>query len=188
MRYGGVTSNTFSLATGVRQGSLMGVALWAVYLDDLQKALRAAELGTLLNGEFRGVHAYADDIVLTSSTLSGLQEMVNMVEKYAGSHQIRLNPAKTVALRSGSKISLTPSAATVLMAGVAVPLGSHATATLWYLAYQLKLAPRRSCVRVEVFSLHVHVYFGQSIVTTKFYQVTIVVKFGQNIVTLKINK
>ena len=101
VKYGTYTSNHFLLQTGVRQGSLLGGPLWAVYIDVLLQQLRQSDCGLVFNGVYQGVQAYADDIVLSSSTNSSLKVMLGITRKFAATHQIRLNPKKTVALHSG---------------------------------------------------------------------------------------
>lgn len=101
VRFGGVISAEFKLDAGVRQGSLLGGVLWAVYVDELLQKLRASGLGCRIGGRFLGVSAYADDICLLSPTASGMQLLLNICDSFAVSHQVRLNPAKSAYLFAG---------------------------------------------------------------------------------------
>ena len=41
------------------------------------------------------VFCYADDILLASLTVTGLQSMINLADKYISDHGLRFNPFKT---------------------------------------------------------------------------------------------
>ena len=101
VRLGGVESIQFDLGAGVRQGSLLGGALWAVYVDELLQQLRASGRGCVADQQFLGVTVYADDICLLSPSASGMRELLRICSEFAASHQVRLNPAKSVYLAAG---------------------------------------------------------------------------------------
>ena len=44
---------------------------------------------------------YADDICLLSPSASGMRELLRICSEFAASHQVRLNPAKSVYLAAG---------------------------------------------------------------------------------------
>ena len=47
------------------------------------------------------IFCYADDILLVSTTKSGLQNLINTAVKYVDEHGLRFNPSKTVSLVKG---------------------------------------------------------------------------------------
>ena len=51
--------------------------------------------------KYTGIVAYADDIILMSSTIAGLQKLMNMCVKYYNDSSIILNVEKTELLASG---------------------------------------------------------------------------------------
>nr|XP_047137582.1 uncharacterized protein LOC124814074 [Hydra vulgaris] len=100
--YLGCTSNKFRLSQGVRQGSILSPHLYNIYTENLlEKIVSESKVGTSINGVYTGIIAYADDIVLQSSTISGLQSLINIVQKYGLSNFIKLNTEKTEFLISG---------------------------------------------------------------------------------------
>ena len=87
VKIGGCRSASFALAAGVRQGSMLGGTLWAVYLDDLLTRLELSGAGCRLDG-FRDAASYADDIFLVSTTRFGLNRLVDISTRYALRHHI----------------------------------------------------------------------------------------------------
>ncbi|XP_065650767.1 uncharacterized protein LOC136078878 [Hydra vulgaris] len=77
--YLGCKSSPFYLTQGVRQGSILSPHLYNLYTQNLLETLQnESVVGTSINGNYTGVVAYADDIILLSSTLSGLQKPINI--------------------------------------------------------------------------------------------------------------
>ena len=107
-RLSGIDSREFDLSAGVRQGSLLGGALWAVYVDELLLLLRASGHGYREAGQFLGVNTYADDICLLSPTAFGMRGLLRICAEFAVSHQVRLNPAKSVYLAVGKPTGRDP--------------------------------------------------------------------------------
>ena len=70
-----------------------------MYIDDLLTKLRRNKTGCWIDGNFVGIIVYADDIVLLSPTLGGLQEMIDICSDYAGKHNLSFstneNPNKS---------------------------------------------------------------------------------------------
>ena len=143
--YGATKSHSFSLTSGVRQGSLLGGPLWGVYIDDLLKELRASGHGTVSCGNFTGARAYADDIEMSSTTSTGLQTLVSTTERYAISHQIDFNPEKSFLLRSGyfRPNSRTPA---IYLAGKII----EEQKSIKYLGYHLKVNKRKNYNQIIV--------------------------------------
>ena len=59
--------------------------------------------GTSIYGIYTGIVAYADDIIILSTTLSGLQKLVNICNSYGNNNFIKLNPNKTEFIASGKQ-------------------------------------------------------------------------------------
>lgn len=98
-------SSTFHLKQGVRQGSILSPHLYNIYTENLlEKITNDETVGTSIYGTYTGIVAYADDIIILSSTLSGLQKLVNKCNVYNNYNYIKLNPDKTEILVSGKQL------------------------------------------------------------------------------------
>ena len=89
-------SSIFSVTNGVKQGAVLSYILFCIYIDELIKRLRRNKTGFWLNGNFVGVIVYADDIVLLSPTLDGLQEMIKTCSDYTTQHNLSFSTHKTI--------------------------------------------------------------------------------------------
>ena len=91
--------SAFSITNGVKQGAVLSAIIFCVYIDDLISQLRRNRTGCWVNGDYVGVIVYADDIVLLSPTLDGLQEMIHTCSTYAKNHNLSFsthhNPRKS---------------------------------------------------------------------------------------------
>ena len=83
VKWNGTLSDAFSILNGVKQGAVLSAILFCVYVDDLIKELRRKRDGCWINQRYVGIIVYADDIVLLSPSLDGLQKMVNTCSNYA---------------------------------------------------------------------------------------------------------
>nr|XP_047127550.1 uncharacterized protein LOC124808474 [Hydra vulgaris] len=100
--YQGVTSNQFSLSQGVRQGSILSPHSYNIYTESiLNENVSECKVGSTINEIYTGVIAYADDVILLSPTISGLQELINRFQTYGVANFIKLNTEKTEFLISG---------------------------------------------------------------------------------------
>ena len=106
--YENIKSYTFDLSQGVRQGSILSPHLYNIYTEDLLDEICALNVGTTVNGTYTGITAYADDIILMSSTISGLQKMINKCTSYGMSHMIKFNSVKTEFVMSGASHHINP--------------------------------------------------------------------------------
>ena len=85
----------------MKQGAVLSALFYCVYVDDLFILLRKNRDGCWINGDFMGILGYADDNVLLSPTMDGLQNMLHICEQYALAHNLsfstneNLNKCKT---------------------------------------------------------------------------------------------
>lgn len=99
-------SYIFNISQGVRQGSILSPHLDNIYIESLLKDIVAnSDVGTSIYGHYTGIIAYADDIILLSPTMYGLQKLVDKCVEYNNSVAIRINWEKTEFLVSGSAIT-----------------------------------------------------------------------------------
>ena len=65
-------------------------------------------IGTSVGNVYTGIVTYADDIILMSTTLSGLQTMVNCCTKFGLENKIKFNSLKTEFIISGTSYKTDP--------------------------------------------------------------------------------
>ena len=78
--WNGVKSNSFKVQNGVRQGAVLSPALFSLYINELFRKLENSGFGCYINKQFYGITGYADDLVLLSPDLTGLQCMLNLTK------------------------------------------------------------------------------------------------------------
>ena len=69
---------TFSVGSGVRQGSSLSPTLFNLYISAIIVSLKSSDYGCLARGKFFGCFLYADDIIIMSPSLHGLQSMLDI--------------------------------------------------------------------------------------------------------------
>ena len=76
-------SDSFSVTNGTRKGGVFSPrGGFATYLDPFLKSLRASGHGCRVAGNWLGGLALADDVMLLSPSVQGLQELVSVCEKH----------------------------------------------------------------------------------------------------------
>lgn len=73
-------SRSFAVASGVRQGGVISPALFNVFINSFIINLRNCNDGCRINGHFVGAIMYADDLIILSATVHGLQRMLSCCE------------------------------------------------------------------------------------------------------------
>ena len=86
----GVFSADFCVNCGVRQGGILSPLLFNVYVDELIDSLSDSGFGS----QFFGCIMYADDLIMLSPSLKGLQSMFNLCDAYAKTHFLIFNAKK----------------------------------------------------------------------------------------------
>ena len=96
VKYNGQRSYSFAASQGVFQGSILSPHLYNIYTEELLETISESSCrGTSIHGTFSGIVAYADDIILLSPTLSGLQQLLDKCMDYFNTTGISLNTGKT---------------------------------------------------------------------------------------------
>ena len=98
VRWAGVLSDRFYVSNGVRQGGILSPFLFNVYMDDLSIALNACPTGVVVDGICVNHLLYADDLVVFSPSISGLQKLLKLCDEFAVSHDIKYNSNKSTLL------------------------------------------------------------------------------------------
>ena len=94
-------SYSFSVTNGTRQGGVFSPrGGFATYLDPLLASLRSSGFGCRIGGHWLGAMALADDLILLSPSVQGLQHLVSICEEHASATDLvfstdKKNPEKS---------------------------------------------------------------------------------------------
>ena len=92
---GGKTlSSCFSVHSGVRQGSAISPALFNLFVNEFIVNLKNCSAGCAINGHFVGAIMYADDLIILSPTVAGLQKMLAYCEETSKNLGLEFNCKK----------------------------------------------------------------------------------------------
>ena len=95
VRWNSSYSEMICVERGTKQGGLTPTMLFNIFYIDLMHALQASECGARLGKKNFNNLCYADDILLCSLTVTGLQSLIDLCVKYVSNYGLRFNPAKT---------------------------------------------------------------------------------------------
>ncbi len=105
VRWNNHLSNSFDIHSGLPQGSLLSPKIYNFVMDSILYSLQESGYGCYVNLAFAGALAYADDLVLLSASLTGLQKLLDVCTEVAGMYDIVFNVTKSVAGFVGVKVS-----------------------------------------------------------------------------------
>ena len=94
VRWKGYHSEEFPIRNGVRQGAVISPLFFNFYMNELFNLLSRSGSGCSIENFYAGCFAYADDIFLISASRSGLQDMLNIANKYVEEHNISFSTNK----------------------------------------------------------------------------------------------
>ena len=95
VKWGEHISHEFSVTCGVRQGSLLSPYLFSIYMDGVYDMLSSHKIGCVLGDTIVNHIIYADDLVLMSPSMVGLQKLVDECASYLSSMKLSINLSKT---------------------------------------------------------------------------------------------
>ena len=97
VKIGDKLTQFFPCKQGVRQGDPLSPILFNIFINDIFKKLREANCDpvTLDGIDMINALAYADDIVLLSTTKEGLQKAIDVVQQYCTNWKLKINSSKT---------------------------------------------------------------------------------------------
>jgi hypothetical protein len=72
-----------------------------VYVDELIERLESRSIGCCIGNKFFGCCVYADDILILSPTIAGLQDMLNVCYTFANDNGITFNSEKSMCIKIG---------------------------------------------------------------------------------------
>ena len=94
-------SEKIEIKRGTKQGGLTSPLLFNLFYRDLVNILQASKVGVTVSSKKYNCICYADDILLCSTTPTGLQDLINTANKYINENGLRFNPTKTSCLLVG---------------------------------------------------------------------------------------
>lgn len=95
VKWGNVLSYTFGSLNGLRQGGILSPYLFNTYTDALNVKLNSLPIGCTVNETTINNLCYADDMVLISPSVQGLQRLIDTCRQYAEEFDIIYNETKT---------------------------------------------------------------------------------------------
>ena len=99
IRWASTYSPPFSVSNGVKQGENVSPVHFLIYSDTTLDELKKSKLGCHITNIFVGALAYANDIVLISSSRTALSEMLDIAAKSSFDLNLNFNPGKCQLLK-----------------------------------------------------------------------------------------
>ncbi len=91
------------VSNGVRQGGILSLYLFNVYMDDLSRELNACKIGCIIGAMLINHLMYADDLVIMCPYSRGLARLIKICSKYGIENYTRYNSTKSVVMIIRSK-------------------------------------------------------------------------------------
>ena len=101
VRWQNVFSPCIKVSKGLRQEGLTSPMMFNLFYQPLIDSLASSESGIIITNRKYNVFCYADDLLLTSTTVTGLQSLTDQAVSYVSDRGLNFNPAKTVCMTYG---------------------------------------------------------------------------------------
>lgn len=98
VKWKGTMSGLFDISRGTRQGSVLSPHLFNIFIDGLLEELKNSPEQVRIGPCQINSFAYADDITLMSTSIRGLQSLINTCTSYANKWRFRFGLKKTKCL------------------------------------------------------------------------------------------
>ena len=102
VKWGEQSSTPISVSVGTRQGGLSSPYLFNIFYQELINILSVKRCGINIDRTTYNVCCYADDLLLCSLSITGLQSLIDAANDYITEHGLRFNPSKTKCMTFGS--------------------------------------------------------------------------------------
>ena len=99
VRFKSEVSAGWKLMNGVRQGGILSAYFFAIYINDILEKLSLEKVGCRFGLEMSNILAYADDIVLLSPSVKGLQYLIDVFKDEVSKLKLNINAKKTVCVK-----------------------------------------------------------------------------------------
>ena len=102
VKWAGRLSVPFRVEKGTRQGGLTSPFLFNVFYKELIDSLNSSlGDGIIIGGHSYNAFCYADDVLIASTTPTGLQRLIDKASHMISSYGLRFNPSKTTCMLFG---------------------------------------------------------------------------------------
>ena len=163
-------SYSFTVTNGTRQGGVFSPrGGFATYLDPLLASLRSSGYGCRVAGHWLGGLALADDVILLSPSVQGLQKLVSICEEHALATDLvfstdKVNPAKSKTMCIAFKCRVPENLSSIILNGDPLPWKEKVN----HLGYTLKsdcssasdIMEKRASFIGNVYSLNQEFFFA----------------------------
>ena len=95
MRWNNCMSTPIKMENGVKQGGVLSPTLFCIYFDELLRRLRETDVGCHVGHMSYAAFCYADDLLLLSPSIHGLEILVKTSESFASEYGVTFNAKKT---------------------------------------------------------------------------------------------
>ena len=102
IRWGASLSGKIQVKCGTKQGGLTSCSLFNLFYYDLVESIQSSHLGVTIGNNHFNCICYADDLLLCSTTVTGLQSLMNVANSYVKDCGLRFNANKTSCFIMGS--------------------------------------------------------------------------------------
>ena len=97
-------SNQYIVTNGVKQGGVLSPILFIMYIDELLVRLSMSKSGCHIGSMFCGALGYADDVVLLSPSITGVNELLRICSEFAIEYDVKFNSSKSKMLCFGNTL------------------------------------------------------------------------------------
>ena len=99
-----VKSRVFEIPSGTKQGGILSPDFFSLYIDDLISLLKASGFGCHMINICISAIFFADDVVLLSPSLSGLQKLIDICVSYCSTFCLDFNIKKSKIMVEGERL------------------------------------------------------------------------------------
>jgi hypothetical protein len=103
VRWNDCLSDYFYIPCGVRQGSVISPYLFNLFINVLICQLKLANIGCHIENNFYGCFLYADDIIILSPSVLGLQSLLNLCTRICANLHLHFNHEKSYCIVFGKR-------------------------------------------------------------------------------------
>ena len=102
VKWCGTLSSKIKVGVSTRQSGLSSPFLFNLFYQDLMSLLSNCSGGIPIQNKSYNIFCYADDLIIVSLSVTGLQEMINAATSYVVDHGLNFNPVKTTCKTFGT--------------------------------------------------------------------------------------